>query len=110
MSETSNAPSPRSDKHDIGAICDALAILAEKLDESDAKTLLAAEDELQRAERIQSDLEDLAGELAEIQKLHKVDVANRPDVVGMVDLAGSILALDAVCRFLRLRAPYDTLN
>jgi hypothetical protein len=35
---------------------------------------------------------------------------NRPDVVGLVDLAGSILALDAICRFLRLRAPYETLN
>jgi hypothetical protein len=110
MSEISVTSSPRSDKQDIGAICDALEILAEKLDGSDAKNLLAAVDELLRAERIWSDLEDLAGELAEIQKLHKLDVASRPDVVGMVDLAGSILALDAICRFLRLRAPYDTLN
>ena len=55
-----------------------LRILAEKLDGSDAKNLLAAVDELLRAERIWSDLEDLAGELAEIQKLHKLDVASRP--------------------------------
>jgi hypothetical protein len=52
MSEISIPPSPRSDKHDIGAMCDALEILAEKIDGSDAKNLLAAVDELQRAERI----------------------------------------------------------
>ncbi len=96
---------------DTSAIRRALENLAKKkLKGRDAGIVLAAVDELRFVERIRNDFDSLHDEMLEIEQLHECDLANYPNQLGKVDLAASILALDATCRFFRAKVSHHNLD
>jgi hypothetical protein len=96
----------------LSGICSGLKNLARKrkLSGRDADIVRAALEELRNLERTRNDLDTLTDDLTEIERLQKLDLAKHPGKKDKLEMAACILALDAVCRFLRLRAPHDNLE